>query len=114
MGYRAQVVTQEREYGSSIFCDFQQFEDYFSKLQELYPDDEIFQSESQDFFEISKDVVEKEIKRLTELGLEEEFEFQSLWSGTEYKDQNHIIIGSWKEALEQSPANSNYVSLEWY
>lgn len=113
MGYRAQVVTQHREYGSSIFCDFTQFEDYFGKLQELYPDDEIYQSESQDFFEISKDVVEKEIKRLTELGLEEDFEFQSSWNG-DYKDQNHIIIGSWKEALEESPKDSEYVSLEWY
>lgn len=113
MGYRAQVVTQHREYGSSVFCDFTQFEDYVYKLHELYPDDEIYQPESQDFFEISKDVVEKEIKRLTELGLEEEFEFQSGWVG-EYKDKNSTVVDSWKDALKESPGDSEYVSLEWY
>lgn len=113
MGHRAQVVTQHREYGSSLFYDFTQFEDYFSKLRDLYPDDELFQSESQDFFEISKDVVEKEIKRLTELGLDKEFEFQSEWSGS-YKDSNDIVAGAWKLALSSSPKDSEYVSLEWY
>jgi len=112
MGYRAQVVTQHREYGSSIFCDFSQFEDYFNHMQELYPDDELFQSESQDFFEISKDVVEKEIKRLTEIGREEEFPFQYTFS--EYKDDNGVVIDAWKEALDESPKDSEYVSLEWY
>lgn len=113
MGYRAQVVTQHREYGSSVFYDFTQFEDYFNKVRDLYPDDEIYQSESQDFFEISKDVVEKEIKRLTELGLEEEFEIQSSWVG-EHKDKNSTVVDSWKEALSESPKDSEYVSLEWY
>ena len=113
MGYRAQVVTQHREYGSSVFYDFTQFEDYVYKLYELYPDDYIYQSESQDFFEIGKDVVEKEIKRLTELGLEEEFKFQSGWVG-EYRDKNGEVARSWEVALKESPEDSEYVSLEWY
>ena len=113
MGYRAQVVTQHREYGSSVFYDFTQFEDYVYKLYELYPDDYIYQSESQDFFEISKDVVEKEIKRLRELGEDEEFEFQSAWSGGD-KDSNGTVAGAWKLALSSSPEDSEYVSLEWY
>ncbi len=113
MGYRAQVVTQHREYGSSIFWGFTQFEDYFNSLQERYPDDELFQSESQDFFEISKDVVEKEVKRLRELGEDEEFEFQSEWSGSD-KDTNGTLAGAWMLALSSSPEDSEYVSLEWY
>lgn len=113
MGYRAQVVTQHREYGSSIFWDFTQFEDYFNSLRDRYPDDELFQSESQDFFEISKDVVEKEIKRLRELGEDEDFEFQSGWSSSG-KDSNGIVAGAWKLALSSSPEDSEYVSLEWY
>ena len=112
MGYRAQVVTQHREYGSSVFYDFTQFEDYVYKLYELYPDDYIYQSEGRDFFEISKDVVEKEIKRLTELG-DTDFEFQSAWVG-EYKYKNSEVALSWEEALKESPEGSEYVSLEWY
>ena len=112
MGYRAQVVTQHREYGSSVFSDFTQFEDYFYKLHELYPDAELFQSESQDFFEIGKDVVEKEVKRLKELG-DTDFEFQSSWAG-DYKDKNSEVASSWERALKESPEDSEYVSLEWY
>ena len=112
MGYRAQVVTQHREYGSSVFSDFTQFEDYFYKLQELYPDAELLQSENQDFFEIDKDVVEKEVKRLKELG-DTDFEFQPGWVG-EYKDKNSTVVDSWKDALKESPGDSEYVSLEWY
>ena len=38
MGYRASIITQHREYGDEIFYDFVSFEEYFYKLQELYPD----------------------------------------------------------------------------
>ena len=112
MGYRAHTVTQHREYGSSVFSDFTQFEDYFYKLHELYPDAELFQSENQDFFEIGKDVVEKEVNRLKELG-GTDFEFQSAWVG-EYKDKNSEIARSWEEALKETPEDSEYVSFEWY
>lgn len=113
MGYRAQVIKQHREYGSSIFSDYTQFEEYLSRMRDLYPDEEIYESESQDFFEISKDAVEKEIKRLTEIGLEKDFEFQSYWSG-DHKENNGSIAELWKEALEQSPEDCYYVALEWY
>lgn len=113
MGYRAHTVTQHREYGSSVFYDFTQFEDYFYKMKDMYPDDELYQSEGQDYFEISKEVVEKEIKRLTELGLNEVFEFQSTHTG-KYKEKNQVIVDSLNEALSESPEDSNYVTLEWY
>lgn len=113
MGYRAHVVTQEREYGSSIFSDFTQFEKYFDKIRDTYPEEEIFQSEGQDFFEIYKGVIEEEVKRLTELGLEEEFEFQPSWDNG-YKETNGEVAASLERALKESPKDSIYVSLEWY
>ena len=113
MGYRAQVVTQHREYGSSIFSDWQQFEDYYYKLTELYPDSEIFRENDSSFYEIGKDVVEKEIERLSKLDGKGPFEFQSQWSGG-YKDTNEDILIAWGTAFRESPENSEYVSLEWY
>lgn len=113
MGYRAQVVTQHREYGSSVFSDWQQFDDYYYRLTELYPDAEIFRQESQDFYEIEKGVVKKELDRLAKLGKDEPFEFQDRWSGA-YQDKNGEIIVAWEAALRESPEDSHYVTLEWY
>lgn len=113
MGYRGNVITQHREYGASIFCDIEQFEKYLDKLYDLYSSSEIYQSETTDYFEIEKEVIEKEIKRLTELGRDKEFEFQSSYSG-KYKETNGEIANNLQTALDESPKDSCYVSLEWY
>lgn len=113
MGYRAQVVTQHREYGSSIFSNWDQFDSYYVELHDLYPDGNLFGEENSDFYEIGKDIVESEIERLKKLGPAEDFEFQPSW-GDDYKDSNQNIIDAWEAALKESPENSEYVALEWY
>lgn len=113
MGYRANVVTQERSYGSQIFSNWQQFDDYFAKLQDLYPDAEIFCNESNDFYEISKEVVEQEIERLDK-DRDAEFEFQAGFANESWRDKNGEIADAWRNALKQSPKDSTYVSLEWW
>lgn len=110
MGYRASIITHHRTYGDDVFYDFASFEEYFNKLQDLYPDDLVHQSEGQDYFEISNDVVNKEIERLVDLGVEERFEFQR--EGND--DTNETVIRSWDTAIKQSPKNAGYVALEWY
>lgn len=113
MGYRAHVVTQHREYGSTAFSDWQQFDNYYYKLNELYPDDEIFKSESQDFYEISRATAEKEIERLVKLGVDKPFEFQDGWDMSPETTNQDVVI-AWRVALEESPKDSFYVTLEWY
>lgn len=113
MGYRAQVVTQEREYGSSIFSDHEQFSDYIGKLYELYPDKHVYSNEATDFYEIGKDVAEAEVERLRKLNPTDDFEFQSSWSHT-VADTNDDIAISWESALKESPESTDYISLEWY
>lgn len=112
MGYRANVITQHREYGSQPFGRYEIFEGWFNKLYELYPEASIYQSESQDYFEIEKDVIKKEIERLTKLGLDKEFEFQDSYD--DYKDTNQTYVEALMDALAESPLESSYVSLEWF
>lgn len=113
MGYRAHVVTQEREYGSSIFYDFEQFEDYYYKLCDIYDDNCPFLSESRELFEIDRDVVKQEIERLTELGVDNEFEFQNYYNNGD-KETNGDIITAWKDALSESPSSNNIITMEWF
>lgn len=113
MGYRAQVITKEREYGSSIFTDWEQFDEYYGEMMGIY-DNGLNRSESMDFYEIEKTVIEEEIKRLKSIGEDEEFSVQSHWNDGEYKDLNKHIIEAWETALKESPKDSFYVSLEWY
>lgn len=111
MGYRAQVVKTHREYGSSIFSDWQQFDDYYRVLVGEYPD-ELYADENTDFYEIPRESIEKEIKRLEKLGRDEPFEIQPTWTGP--AQLNGEIIDAWGYALEESPKESEYVQLEWY
>lgn len=109
MGYRASIITQHREYGDDIFYDFTSFEEYFYKLQDLYPDELVHQSEGQDYFEIDRDTIGKEIERLTALGPDELFEFQR--DGGD--DTNEVVVRSWEAALDQTPETTGYIALEW-
>lgn len=114
MGYRAQVVTQHREYGSSIFSDFHQFEEYYNDLIDRYPEGQLYSEENSDFYEIGKDIVKAEIERLNKDSTAD-FEFQSSWyQEGDVKQSNGEIVESWEAALRESPEESEYVALEWY
>lgn len=112
MGYRAHVVTQIREYGSSIFNDYDMFEQYLSKMGDIHSYDGINVSEDETFIEIDKQVIQDEIKRLKELGEENEFEFKPSYG--DYTYTNGEIIASWHDALDESPVDDDLVALEWF
>lgn len=113
MGFRAQVVTREREYGSSVFSDWDQFDSYFSKLQGIYSERDLTANEARDYFEIERTVIDEEIERLYTLGADKTFEFPSSWSN-DYPLTNRDIIEGWKTALSEIPKDSSHVALEWY
>lgn len=116
MGYRANVITQERQYGSSIFSDWEQFDEYFNYLSYTYKDDYPYANEERTYFEIDKGIVLSEIGRLQDM--EGDFEFQSgmtTLNPSKYTpDTNRDIAQAWKQALEEAPKDSQYVALEWY
>lgn len=112
MGYRAHTIMREREYGSQLFSDWQQFDSYFYKLQEEYPDDELFKNEESDFFELSKWVVEKEIERL-EKDKDADFEFQPFYVTDDNKETNDDIAYKLRTALKECD-RLDRVSLEWW
>lgn len=111
MGYRAHTVTQHRDYGTTVFNDYGQFKQYVDKLRDLYPDDELFMSESEDYFEIDKVIINNEIERLNKLNKDDEFEYKSSFGET---DGNGYIISNLQDALNESPQDSSYVTLEWF
>ena len=111
MGYRAHVITQHREYGSSIFGDYDFFESYMDDMRDIHGDENINVSEDGTFIEIGRTVIEEEIKRLKKLGEEEKFEIESTYGDDFTNDE---IISSWQSALDEAPADDYYISLEWY
>jgi len=113
MGYRGHVVTKHREYGASIFINYGQFEKYVDKLRDLYPDEELVVSKAEDYHEIDKVIIEEEIVRLTLLDKDDAFEFQSEWD-TCCQDTNGDVLNNLQLALDESPKDSSYVTLEWY
>lgn len=112
MGYRAQVITQHREYGGSIFFDWDDFVDYFNRLREEYQDREdidvnFYSNDAEDFFEIPKDVLKEEVKKLEKLDLDGT---DAYGSGMD----NSCLLENIKVGLEQAPAEDTYIAVEWY
>lgn len=108
MGYRAHTITQHRDYGSAVFYEYDQFISYFNELQEEH--DDLYMNEQEDFFEIDKEIVEKEIKRLSE-SPDEEFKHKSSYGDT---DSNLTIAKALRGALDESPKDCSYIAFEWY
>lgn len=107
MGYRASIVTQHREYGSQAFYDFSVFERYWEFLRSEYPDEELFEAESEDFFEIPKEVVQTEVIRIEKLADDETFDYNT-------DITNKDMVDVLNRMLKESPADSDYISLEWF
>lgn len=112
MGYRAHVIKQHRDYGSAAFTDWDRFQVYVSALRDRYETaenistDDIYENEQEDFYEIPKNIIEAEIKRLEEL--DPEAKEESLDEEVKY------VLQSLRAMLEQAPKDDNYVALEWY
>lgn len=65
MGYRANVVTQSRKYGSQTFCDWDNFTDKFiPAVAELGYD--VNSDDNQEFFEIEKVKLQEFVDTLPE------------------------------------------------
>lgn len=107
MGYRAHIITQHREYGGEFGLNWQQLSDYYDDLDERYGDKQdltLMRDEEESYYEIDNIIAKYEIRRLTELGLEEKFEFSD--------DTNGDIIEYLQSALKET--KETYIALELF
>lgn len=109
MGYRANLVTQHREYGRNVFYNWQDFQDWLTFVRSEYEGDladSIYESESEDYYEIPREIFEKEIERLGKLGESD----KGTATGMDVQDSIENFEGALKEAV----AGDDFVALEWY
>lgn len=108
MGYRAHTVTQHREYGSSVFCDWQLFQDYLGYLREQYEDDmmDAYENEAEDYYQIPKIVIEQEVIRLAVLPPDE--------IEKHLDAENQYVLSDLRDALKEAIADDTDVTLEWF
>jgi hypothetical protein len=105
VGYRAHIVTQHREYGSQAFYDYAIFERYWEFLRSEYPDEELFEDEHADYFEIPKEVVQAEVIRIQKLDSDKAFEYNPDITN---KDMVDVLNRMLKES------QGDFISLEWF
>ena len=109
MGYRANVITQHREYGDQSFGDWELFEDLWGDFTDFVeinvPEAWTSRSENLDYFEASKDGIKEYIEHIRVMPPEEKHSHY-----TDYT--NKELIETLKRAIEQAP--DYYVSWEWF
>lgn len=101
MGYRANVVTQHREYGSQTFCDWENFTNNFVPALEEFGI-EVNADDAMDFYEVEKGELQKYVDSLPD---NEEQSVSTEHTNKELKDELQIAINESKES---------WVSWEWF
>lgn len=100
MGYRANVITQEREYGDQTFTNWTMFTSEFLPNVENKLD--ITGNDAEDFFEVEKDQLQKYVDKLPDN--EEE---------SDYPDYtNQALKEALTVAIKEAPGD--WVSWEWF
>lgn len=101
MGYRANVVTTHRTYGSQIFADWEVFiHDFIPAMRERGI--EMTANDAEDFFEVDKEELQQYVN-LTPSNDEE-----SPYTGTTNKELNQLLQTAINETTD------NYVAFEWF
>jgi len=101
MGYRATVVTQQREYGSRTFCDWDMFTNKFLPAFEEAGFD-MCGNEAQDFYEIEKEHLQKFVDTLV---ANEEVSIYPDYTNKELKEELQTAINETRD---------NWISWEWF
>jgi hypothetical protein len=112
MGYRAHVITQHRDYGSTMYLRWDEFDAWYADIDDRYNGDDsliLMRSENEEYYEIDKTVVGKEIDRLKELPPEEKIEFSD-----DEGFRNIDMIERLEVALKEAPETDDYVGFEWF
>jgi hypothetical protein len=100
MGYRANVITQHREYGSQTFCDYNEFIEFQGAVRDK--DLEIQGDEHEEFFEVDKEELQKYVDSIPE---DDEISDYPSYENKELKEYL-------QEAINDS--KGQYVSWEWF
>ena len=98
MGYRANVITRDREYGSQTFCSYEEFVEDFIPNSSL----EIQSNDNQDFFEVDKAELQTYVDSIPDD--EEESDYPS-YTNKELKEEL-------QDAIKES--KGSWVSWEWF
>lgn len=101
MGYRAHTITQEREYGSQTFSDWEEFVDNFIPAARENSLD-VVGNEALDFFEVEKKQLQKYVDKLPEN--DEKSAYPSLTN----KELKEVL----QSAIKEAPGE--WVSWEWF
>lgn len=99
MGYRANVITQHREYGAQSFSDWSAFEKFVNRTSESL---NIEFGDGQNIYSVDKDVLKEYINNLPE--------------DSEPSDYGPFTNKELKHALEVAILESpdEYVAWEWF
>jgi len=100
MGYRANVITQERKYGDQTFSNWEMFtSDFLPAVEEVL---DITGNDNEDFFEVNKEQLQKYVNSLPE---DEE--------ASVYPDYKNVDLKAILQiAIDQAPGE--WVSWEWF
>lgn len=102
MGYRAHTITRHRDYGSTTFSDWTEFDTHFiSTLRDAGVD--VHDDESGSFYEVQKEELQKYVKSLP---VNEE-------PSVAYPDYTNVeLIEELQTAIDES--KGDWVSWEWF
>lgn len=105
MGYRAHTVTQHRDYGSTVFGDWEEFTMKFVPTAE---EDglEITGNEAEDFFEVDKESLQEFVNNIPDNDEQSKYLYEGDYNTN--KDLKRVLQG----AIDES--NEDWVSLEWF
>ena len=100
MGYRANVITQHRKYGSQTFGDYNEFVEFQEALREKGV--EIQGDENEEFFEVDKEDLQKYVDELADDG--------------EVSDYPSYTNSDLKQELQNAidESKGNWISWEWF
>lgn len=100
MGYRANVITRHRDYGSQTFSDYNMFIEFQEAAKEK--DLEIQGDESEEFFEVDKTELQKFVNKLPS---NDKVSIYSDYTNKELKEELQTAIDETKD---------EWVSWEWF
>lgn len=100
MGYRANVITQQRDYGGQTFCDWEMFTEFTVKALLEYG---INDNDAQDFFEIERSELQRFVDTLPEN--DDKSDAYPDYTNKELKEELQDAINETKD---------EWVSWEWF